>query len=63
MSSTRPQPRSIGNEDRLYELSSDPHERVNLAGSHPEAAEEARERLAAWVQYLERFYLHLGVTR
>jgi hypothetical protein len=30
---------------------------------YPEAAREARERPAAWVQYLERFYLRLGVTR
>ena len=53
----------IGNEDQLYDLSTDPHERVNIAANDPETVQEARERLAAWVQYLERFYLHLGITR
>ena len=53
----------IANETQLYDLSADPHETVNLAANHPQAVQEARERLAAWVQYLERFYLRLGVTR
>jgi lipoteichoic acid synthase len=53
----------IANEVQLYDLSTDPHERLNIAAGHPEEVQEARERLAAWVQHLERFYLRFGVTR
>jgi lipoteichoic acid synthase len=53
----------IANQDQLYDLSADPRESVNLAPGHPEAAREARERLAAWVQYVDRYYLRLGVSR
>lgn len=38
-------------EDRreLYDLTTDPHERRDLSGEHPEIASELQARLAAWV--------------
>jgi hypothetical protein len=33
-----------------------PGETSNLAQQHPALAREGRERLAAWVQYQDRFY-------
>jgi lipoteichoic acid synthase len=53
----------IANQDQLYDLSADPHEQLNIAAGHPEAVREARERLAAWVQYVDRYYRRLGVSR
>jgi arylsulfatase A-like enzyme len=43
----------IANEDELYDLASDPQETLNIAFRHPEAVQEGRERLAAWVQQLD----------
>lgn len=53
----------IANEDELYDLAADPDETVNIASKHPAAVREGRERLAAWVQHLDRFYRQLGVSK
>jgi arylsulfatase A-like enzyme len=53
----------IANEDELYDLASDPQETLNIAFRHPEAVQEGRERLAAWVQQLDRFYHQHGVAK
>jgi len=53
----------IANEDELYDLAADPLELLNIASKHPSAVREGRERLAAWVQYLDRFYRQHGVSK
>jgi len=53
----------IANEDELYDLAADPQETLNIAFRHPEAVQEGRERLAAWVQQLDRFYRRHGVSK
>jgi len=40
----------------MYDLQSDPRESVNIAGGSPGLAALARQRLAAWVQYQQRFF-------
>ncbi|MFL5493737.1 MAG: sulfatase, partial [Gemmatimonadales bacterium] len=47
---------AIGDEAELYDLAADPHEALNLAGGHPDVVLRGRERLAAWMQYQNRFY-------
>jgi arylsulfatase A-like enzyme len=47
---------AIGDETELYDLATDPGETSNLARQQPAAAQEGRERLAAWEQYQNRFY-------
>jgi hypothetical protein len=53
----------IANEDELYDLAADPQETLNIAFRHPEAVQECRERLAAWVQQLDRFYRQHGASK
>jgi lipoteichoic acid synthase len=47
---------AIGDETELYDLAADPHEALNLAAGHPDVILKGRERLAAWMQYQNRFY-------
>jgi hypothetical protein len=47
---------AIGDETELYDLAADPHEGLNLAAERPAIVQEGRERLAAWMQYQNRFY-------
>jgi lipoteichoic acid synthase len=54
---------AIADHAALYDLASDPRETINIAGSHPAAVREGRERLAAWVQFQNRFYRQYGVSR
>ena len=54
---------AIADQAALYDLASDPRETIDLAGSHPAAVREGRERLAAWVQFQNRFYRQYGVSR
>ncbi|MBA3496251.1 MAG: sulfatase-like hydrolase/transferase [Gemmatimonadales bacterium] len=57
---------AIGDETELYDLAADPREVLNLAAAHPEVVREGRERLAAWMQYQNRFYrrvLQAGSSR
>jgi hypothetical protein len=53
----------IAIEDELYDLAAYPQETLNIAFRHPEAVQEGRERLAAWVQQLDRFYRQHGVSK
>jgi arylsulfatase A-like enzyme len=53
----------ISGESELYDLATDPEESSNLASRYPELVHLGRERLAAWVQYQNRFYLEHGVSR
>jgi len=41
---------------QLYDLRHDPHEQRNIASEAPEVISTGRERLAAWVQYQDRFF-------
>jgi lipoteichoic acid synthase len=41
---------------QLYDLAADPHEGRNIAPAHPDVVRRGRERLAAWVQYQDRFF-------
>jgi arylsulfatase A-like enzyme len=40
----------------LYDLQADPAESLNVAGGSPDSVLVARQRLAAWVQYQQRFF-------
>jgi len=40
----------------LYDLQADPGESLNVAGGSPDSVSVARQRLAAWVQYQQRFF-------
>jgi lipoteichoic acid synthase len=44
------------NTAELYDLHTDPGEKVNLAPGAPEAVAAGRERLVAWARYQERYY-------
>jgi arylsulfatase A-like enzyme len=44
------------NPPQLYDLRTDPRERRNLAPEAPDVVTKGRERLAAWVQYQDRFF-------
>jgi arylsulfatase A-like enzyme len=46
---------ALNDSTELYDLATDPGERVNLAPHSPEAVREGGERLAAWVQFQNRF--------
>jgi lipoteichoic acid synthase len=54
---------AIADRSVLYDLASDPREARDVAGNHPAAVQEGRERLAAWVQYQNLFYRRHGVSR
>jgi arylsulfatase A-like enzyme len=41
---------------QLYDLRDDPQERRNIASTAPDVVRRGRERLAAWVQYQDRFF-------
>lgn len=41
---------------QLFDLRDDPHEQRNIASEAPEVISTGRERLAAWVQYQDRFF-------
>lgn len=47
----------------LYDLSSDPYEATNLAESRPQALQEGREILAAWIQYHDGYMQSLLANR
>lgn len=51
----------IAGSAELYDLATDPDEQLNLASKHPELVESGRHRLAAWVQFQNRFYREHGV--
>ncbi|MGH2373604.1 MAG: sulfatase-like hydrolase/transferase [bacterium] len=44
------------NPPQLYDLQQDPEERRNIASESREMVARGRERLAAWVQYQDRFF-------
>jgi hypothetical protein len=39
----------------VYDLGSDPGERINLAAREPGSAAQCKERLASWVQYQNHY--------
>jgi len=51
----------IAGSAELYDLATDPNEQLNLAFKYPEMVESGRDRLAAWVQFQNRFYREHGV--
>lgn len=51
----------IAGSAELYDLATDRDEQHNLAFKYPEVVESGRNRLAAWVQYQNRFYREHGV--
>ena len=53
----------IAGQFEVYDLASDPLETVNLAASNEDLVQLAQQRLAAWVQYQDRFYRAHGVPR
>lgn len=48
---------------QLYDLAEDPTERRNVAANAPEVVDKGRERLAAWVQYQDRFFERVLAAR
>ncbi len=53
----------IAGQFEVYDLARDPVEASNLAASRQGFVQLGRERLAAWVQYQQRFYRAHGVLR
>jgi phosphoglycerol transferase MdoB-like AlkP superfamily enzyme len=47
------------NTSEVYDLEKDPRETENLAKALPEFAQEGHQRLAAWVQFQDRFFRDL----
>jgi len=49
----------VGDVAELYDPRTDPDERMNLVSRSPAVARAGRARLAAWVQYQNRFFADL----
>ena len=43
----------------VYDLKTDPNEKVNVAERNPAFVRDGQQRIAAWVQYQNNFYKRL----